>query len=124
MSADFNLFGLPIVAKGQHVHDVYSMVYLGFANPVVSLFYIVAVALLSLHLMHGVDSMFQTFGVRNHRWATGLRRAATLFSLAYLAGNVAIPGAILAGLAKPAAGTTAAKKIAAAAVVTPSVVQR
>lgn len=124
MSADFHLFGLPIVAKGQHVHDVYSMVYLGFANPVVSLFYIVAVALLSLHLLHGVDSMFQTFGVRNHRWATGLRRATALFCLAYLAGNVAIPGAIMAGLAKPAAGTTAAKKVAAAAVVTPSVVQR
>jgi succinate dehydrogenase / fumarate reductase cytochrome b subunit len=100
------------------------MVYLGFANPVVSLFYIVAVALLSLHLMHGVDSMFQTFGVRNHRWSVGLRRVAALFSLAYLAGNVAIPGAILTGLAKPAAGTTAAKTIAAAAVVTPSVVQR
>jgi len=124
MAGDFHLFGLPIVAKGQQVHDVYSMVYLGFANPMVSLFYIVAVALLSLHLLHGVDSMFQTFGLRNHRWSVCLRRAVALFSLAYLVGNVAIPGAILTGIAKPAAGTTAAKKIAAAAVVSPSVVQR
>jgi succinate dehydrogenase / fumarate reductase cytochrome b subunit len=124
MGSDFHLFGLPIVAKGQHVHDVYSMVYLGFASPVVSLFYIVAVTLLSLHLLHGVDSMFQTFGLRNHRWAGGLRCLVAIFSLAYLIGNVAIPGAILTGIAKPAAGTTAAKKIAAAAVVAPSVAQR
>ena len=124
MTGDFHLFGLPIVAKGQHVHDVYSMVYLGFANPVVSLFYIVAVALLSLHLLHGVDAMFQTFGLRNQSWSVGLRRAVALFSLAYLAGNVAIPGAILTGIAKPAAGTTAANKVAAAAVVAPSVAQR
>lgn len=123
MSDGFNLLGIPIVAKGQSVHDVYSMVYLGFANPVVSLFYIIAVTLLSLHLLHGVDSMFQTFGLRNGQWSGCLRRLVTLFCLAYLAGNVAIPGAILTGLAKPAAGTVAAKKVAAATV-TPSVAQR
>jgi succinate dehydrogenase / fumarate reductase, cytochrome b subunit len=93
------------------VHDVYSMVYLGFASPVVSIFYIIAVGLLSLHLLHGVDSMFQTFGVRNHRWSTGLRRVVTLFCLVYFLGNLAIPGAILTGIAKPAAGTAAASVI-------------
>ena len=124
MKAEFHLAGVPLVAKGQSVHDVYSMVYLGFANPVVALFYIIAVALLSLHLLHGVDSMFQTFGWRNHRWATCLRRLVSLYCLAYLAGNVAIPGAILTGLAKPAAGTAAAKRVAAAALVAPSVAHR
>ncbi|MEI6464931.1 MAG: succinate dehydrogenase cytochrome b subunit [Verrucomicrobiota bacterium] len=124
MAGDFHLLGLPIVAKGQTVHDVYSMVYLGFANPVVSLFYIIAVALLSLHLLHGVDSMFQTFGLRNHSWVPFLRRVVSLLCLAYLVGNVAIPGAILTGMAKPAAGTTAAEKLAAVAVAAPSVVQR
>ena len=44
MGGDFHLLGFPLVAKGQAVHDVYSMVFLGFANPVVSLFYIVASA--------------------------------------------------------------------------------
>ena len=113
MAGEFHLLGLPIVAAGVHVHDVYSMVFLGFASPLVSIFYIVAVGLLSLHLLHGVDSMFQTFGIRNHRWSTGLRRVVALFCLAYFLGNLAIPGAILTGIAKPAEGTTAATKLVA-----------
>ncbi len=124
MNAEFHLLGFPIVAKGQSVHDVYSMVYLGFANPAVSLFYIIAVALLTLHLLHGVDSLFQTFGLRNHRWSGGLRRVVALYCLVYFLGNLAIPGAILTGLAKPAAGSTAAKKVAATAAHSPSAVQR
>jgi len=124
MKGEFHLFGLPIVAKGQAVHDVYSMVFLGFANPVVSLFYIVAVALLSLHLLHGVDSMFQTVGLRNHRWSCALLRVVALFCLAYFLGNLAIPGAILTGIVKPEAGTAAAKKIAAVSVSSSSVAQR
>ena len=83
------------MAKGQTVHDVYSMMYLGFANPAVSIFYMIAVALLSVHLLHGVDSMFQTFGVRNHRWSTCLRRVVVIYCLAYLVGNVAIPTALV-----------------------------
>lgn len=113
MANDFNLLGFPVVTKGAAVHDVYSMVYLGFTHPVVSLFYIVAVGLLTLHLLHGVDSMFQTFGLRNLRWAGGLRRAVTVLCALYLLGNVAIPGAILTGAVKPAAGTAAAKRTVA-----------
>jgi succinate dehydrogenase / fumarate reductase cytochrome b subunit len=113
MAGEFHLLGFPVVAAGAHVHDVYSMVFLGFASPLVSIFYIIAVGLLSLHLLHGVDSMFQTFGIRNHRWSIGLRRAVLVFSLAYFLGNLAIPGAILTGMAKPAAGTTAATKLVA-----------
>lgn len=124
MKGEFHLLGFPIVAKGQAVHDVYSMVFLGFAHPVVSLFYIVAVALLSLHLLHGVESMFQTFGWRNHRWAGGLRRLAALYCLIYFLGNLAIPGAILTGIAQPAAGTTAAAKMLVRPAASPSAVQR
>lgn len=108
MSEDFHILGFPVVAKGQLVHDVYTMVYLGFANPIVSGFYILAVALLTVHLLHGIESMFQTFGWRNQSWACCLRKISLVFCLLYLAGNVAIPGAILTGLAKPAANTLAA----------------
>jgi succinate dehydrogenase / fumarate reductase cytochrome b subunit len=113
MAGEFHLLGFPIVGAGAHVHDVYSMVFLGFASPVVSIFYIIAVGLLSLHLLHGVDSMFQTFGLRNHRWAGGLRGFVVLFCLVYFLGNLAIPGAILTGVAKPAPGTTAATQLVA-----------
>jgi len=113
MLEDAKEFGFPLAAKGQEVHDVYSMVFLGFANPVVSIFYIIAVGLLSLHLLHGVDALFQTLGLRNHRWAGCLRRVVAVYSLLYFLGSLAIPGAILTGLAKPAPDTTAAKQLIA-----------
>lgn len=106
-------FGLPLATKGQEVHDVYSMVFLGFANPIVSIFYIVAVGLLSLHLLHGVDALFQTLGLRSHRWSGCLRRVVAIYSLLYFLGSLAIPGAILTGIVKPAPGTTAATRMIA-----------
>lgn len=101
--------GVPLANKGEVVHDVYSMVFLGFSNPWVSVFYIIAVGLLTVHIMHGIESMFQTFGLRNHKWGCCLRRAAMILSIVYFLGNLAIPGAILAKLNKPAPGTAAAK---------------
>ncbi len=112
MKADAREFGVPLAAKGTEVHDVYSMVFLGFENPIVSVFYIIATTLLAFHLLHGIDSLFQTIGWRNHRWSCCLRKVAALFCLLYALGNLAIPGAILTGLLKPAAGTYAAEAIA------------
>ncbi len=47
-------------ARGRH--DVFAMMILGFRNPVVSAFYLVAMFLLFLHLSHGVGAMFQSLG--------------------------------------------------------------
>lgn len=110
---DVREFGLPLATAGTEVHDVYSMVFLGFASPLVSLFYIVAVGLLSVHLWHGTESLFQTFGWRNGKWEIGLRRVVALYCLLYFLGNLAIPGAILTGLVEPAAGTAAAAELIA-----------
>jgi succinate dehydrogenase / fumarate reductase cytochrome b subunit len=118
MAGDFHLLGFPIVARGQVVHDVYSMVFLGFANPVVSLFYIVAVGLLSVHLLHGAESMFQTLGWKSGPWAVLLKKLVVLYCLLYFLGNLASPGAIMTGAVKPAPGTYAALKFEAAAPVT------
>lgn len=97
MTSEYRVAGFPVVAAGTQVPDVHSMVVYGFRNTAVSLFYIVAVGLLSFHLLHGVDSMFQTLGWRNRSWATGLRRVAVVFCLAYFLANLAIPGAVLLG---------------------------
>jgi succinate dehydrogenase / fumarate reductase cytochrome b subunit len=110
-------FGFPLAAKGDSVHDVYSMVFLGFANPVVSIFYIIAVGLLAVHLLHGIDSLFQTIGWRSSKWSCSLRRLAVIYCVLYFLGNLAIPGAILTGIAKPAAGTYAAQQLAASGAV-------
>ena len=123
MTEDAREFGLPLAAKGEEVHDVYSMVFLGFSHPVVSIFYIIAVGLLSVHLLHGIDSLFQTIGWRSAQWSCSLRKVALVYCLLYFLGNLAIPGAILTGLVKPAAGTYAAQKLAVAPASSPGVAQ-
>ncbi len=113
MTSDFHILGFPVVAKGRDVHDVYSMVFLGFSHPLISLFYIIAVGLLSVHLMHGGESLFQTLGWKSGWWAGLLRKIVILYCVLYFLGNLVIPGAILTGLARPAPGTYAAQKIGA-----------
>lgn len=108
MTSDFQEFGLTLVTKGTEVHDVWSMVYLGFKNPVVSGFYILAVGLLAFHLWHGISSMAQTMGILNRTWGDCLRKLAGIFAILYFLGSAAIPGAILAGCVKPEANTAAA----------------
>lgn len=101
MTSDYRVLGFTVVRAGEEVLDVHSMVILGFQPPLVALFYIVAVGLLSLHLLHGMDSLFQTLGWRNARWSRGLRALVTLACAAYFLGNLAIPAAVLAGKLTP-----------------------
>jgi succinate dehydrogenase / fumarate reductase cytochrome b subunit len=98
MTDDYRVMGFTVVKAGTPVHDVHSMVILGFQNPAVSVFYIVAVGLLSFHLLHGLDSLFQTVGWRSATWAGPLRKIVALFCLFYFLGNLVIPGSVLTGL--------------------------
>jgi succinate dehydrogenase / fumarate reductase, cytochrome b subunit len=115
MAGGYSVLGFPVVAAGTAVADVYSMVFIGFSHPLVALFYLVAVGLLSVHLWHGADSMFQTIGWRNSRWSVCLQRVVALLVVLYFLGNLAIPGAIFSGLLTPAEGTYAALQQAAVA---------
>ncbi len=101
MQHEYRVAGFPVVAAGTKVADVHSMVIHGFENKVVSLFYIVAVGLLSFHLLHGIDSLFQTMGWRTARWSAALRAVALVFCIVYFVGNLAIPGAVLVGKLQP-----------------------
>jgi len=101
MTSDYRVFGFTTVRAGTQVLDVHSMVILGFQNTLVAVFYVFAIGLLSLHLLHGADSMFQTLGWRNRRWSRGLRAVVTLACAAYFLGNLAIPGAVIAGILAP-----------------------
>lgn len=101
LTDEYHLFGIAAVSPGTEVLDVYSMVVLGFRNPIVAVFYMIAVGLLSYHLLHGFDSLFQTLGVRSNKWAGALRKVAVVFCLAYFLGNLAIPAAVLLGKLQP-----------------------
>ena len=82
--------------KGRH--DVYRMMILGFRVWYVSLFYIIGMILLSLHLSHGVSAMFQSLGLRNRGWQPFIKGFARFIAIVLLVGYCSIPIAVLTGL--------------------------
>jgi len=101
MQHDFHLFGILLVTEGAIVHDVYSMLVLGFQNPIVAVAYMIAVGFLAFHLWHGAESMFQTLGLRTSRWLGCLTFVTRAYCVLYFLGNLAIPAAILLGFVSP-----------------------
>ncbi len=88
--------------KGRH--DVFAMVVYGFQNVYVSASYIAAMAVLCLHLRHGLESLFQSVGLRNEKNAPCFKGFAVSVSLLIFLGNTSIPLAILSGLLKIPSG--------------------
>jgi len=83
-------------------HDVFAMMILGFRQPVVSIFYIIAIGLLSLHLSHGVGSIFQSLGWKKKSYAGLIDGFAKAISIFIFVGYISIPIAILLGFGKEA----------------------
>jgi succinate dehydrogenase / fumarate reductase cytochrome b subunit len=81
--------------------DVYHNVVSAFQVPWVAGFYILANALLAVHLYHGLWSLFQTMGVDHPKINPWRRRLAVLFSVVIGAGNISMPLSVLAGVVQP-----------------------
>ena len=80
--------------------DVYRNVIVGFSVWPVSLFYVIAMLALGLHLRHGAWSMLQTLGASHPRW-DGVRNAvATACTVIIVLGFISVPLAVLAGVLK------------------------
>jgi succinate dehydrogenase / fumarate reductase cytochrome b subunit len=82
-------------------HDVYSMVVAGFTTPWLSALYIGAQIVLFVHLLHGVQSAFQTLGLKNNRFAPVIKLLGFAVAAVILVGNLGIVIGIWAGLAPP-----------------------
>lgn len=80
--------------NGVEVHDVYRMVIAGFSWAPASVFYIIAMLLLSNHLSHGFASLFQTLGLATNRTWPIFQKMGQAFALVILVGNCSIPIAI------------------------------
>jgi succinate dehydrogenase / fumarate reductase, cytochrome b subunit len=78
--------------------DAYGNVINGFKVPAVSIFYIIAMAMLCLHLRHGLWSMFQSLGFAHPRHTVVIKRIASLVSLFIFFGFISIPVAVLTRL--------------------------
>ncbi|MDZ4288304.1 MAG: succinate dehydrogenase cytochrome b subunit [Prosthecobacter sp.] len=82
------------VLHGETVHDVYRMVIVGFSWWPATIFYLIAMGLLTTHLSHGVSSLFQTLGFATDRSWPMFKAIGLAFALLILIGNCSIPIAI------------------------------
>lgn len=74
-----------------HSAGMYRVVMDAFQNRAYALFYVVAMAGIGLHLSHGFQSAFQTFGVSHPRYKQYLKLAGWGFSLVVAGGFAALP---------------------------------
>ncbi len=81
-------------------HDVYRMLILGFRHPLVSLFYVVGLFLLTTHLTHGFASVVQTLGINNRKTANFVSIGGQSLAWLVFAGYVSIPLTILLGIVR------------------------
>lgn len=86
------------VQDAQGRHDVYSMVVIGFKNPIIAASYIVAMLFLALHLSHAVQSVFQSFGFTNDNSRETFTKISTVFAVLIFLGYISIPVSVLTGL--------------------------
>lgn len=78
-------------------HHVYNMVVMGFMNPLVAGFYILAQILLSLHISHGISSAARTLGLSNRHLYRRVQIFGRIFSYLIAVLFISIPLAVLFG---------------------------
>jgi succinate dehydrogenase / fumarate reductase, cytochrome b subunit len=78
-------------------HDAYRMIVLGFMNPISSILYIIGNLFLGLHLSHGIQSAFQSLGLRERKYAPLLEKGSRVIGWSLAAGNISMPIAVLFG---------------------------
>lgn len=81
--------------------DVFMMVVLGFRSIAVSLVYVGAMVALGLHLLHGIQSLFQTLGLNSEGVFPVIVKAGTIAAVLFFLGYVSMPLSVLAGLLGP-----------------------
>jgi succinate dehydrogenase / fumarate reductase cytochrome b subunit len=81
--------------------DVYTNLVVGFSNPAVSVFYILAMVALGFHLFHGAVSLFQTLGLRTPKYEKLIESVVVAVAAVIVVVNISFPIAVLAGLVGP-----------------------
>ncbi|MCI5064680.1 succinate dehydrogenase cytochrome b subunit [bacterium] len=76
---------------------VYANIYSAFQNPWITVFYVISMTALGLHLYHGGWSLFQTLGIDNPDWNPIIRLKVQALSVLVVIGFVSVPLAIFFG---------------------------
>lgn len=77
--------------------DVYLMVVSAFRSIPVSIGYVFAMAILGLHLMHGIQGAPQTLGLNNEKTLPVIVKTGLIAALLIFIGYTAIPASVVAG---------------------------
>ncbi|MBL8989455.1 MAG: succinate dehydrogenase cytochrome b subunit [Gemmatimonadetes bacterium] len=80
--------------------EAYQNVVRSFSIAWVTIFYVVAMAALTLHLHHGVWSLFQTLGANHPHFNGARKKLAWLLAIVVPVGFVSVPIAVALGLAR------------------------
>jgi succinate dehydrogenase / fumarate reductase cytochrome b subunit len=80
--------------------DVFMMVVRSFEQIGISGVYLVSLAALGLHLLHGIQSSFQTWGMTNDRTLPVIEKSGTAASVMLFIWYIAIPVSVVTGLLK------------------------
>jgi succinate dehydrogenase / fumarate reductase cytochrome b subunit len=78
--------------------DVYNMVVLGFKNPFASIFYLLGIFLLTMHLSHGFSSFLQTLGLTTRSTLQNITVGGRVLAWLIFAGYASIPLAVMFGI--------------------------
>ncbi len=77
--------------------SAYRNVVIGFQNPLVAGFYILALAMVTFHVYHGLWSAFQTVGANHPKYNPYRRPLALVLALALFIGFLTVPVGVLTG---------------------------
>ncbi|HIX88875.1 MAG TPA: succinate dehydrogenase cytochrome b subunit [Candidatus Akkermansia intestinavium] len=77
--------------------NCYEHIIAAFSNPWCSLFYIVAICCLFMHVRHGVQSVMQTLGLSTRKVRPLYNIIAVIFGIIVCGGFITIPVAVLTG---------------------------
>jgi succinate dehydrogenase / fumarate reductase, cytochrome b subunit len=91
----------PTVTLADGSYDAYSMLVMGFQQPIIALLYIGAQVLLAAHLSHGIYSISQHLGFWGAKWTPFLKNASLIVGYGLCAAFASIPLAVLLGFIKP-----------------------
>lgn len=80
--------------------EVYHNVLASFDRPLVAIFYIIANALLAIHLYHGAWSIFQSLGINSPKYNAARRWFAIGFATIIGVVNISFPIAVMTGMVK------------------------